>query len=378
VSRFVVAPDKFRGTIDAAGAAAALARGLRGVRPLAEILCVPMADGGEGTVDAFVESGWTRRRQRVRGPLGDDVDASFAFSAGGRGGPVAIVEMAAASGLALVRAEDRDPLRASSFGTGELIRAALDDGARRIAVTLGGSATSDGGAGMLAALGVKLTNEDGAELRPGGAALAELVRVDAGALDPRLRNVTLEVAADVDNPLLGPRGASAVFGPQKGATADDVALLEAALANFADVTRAALGRDVRAEAGTGAAGGLGFALRAYLGARPQSGVELIADLRGLREALCGAAWCFTGEGAIDVQTLAGKTVAGVAKLAREAGAGTIAFAGRLEAGAERALAEAGIVAVPIADGPLSLAEAGERVGELLERAAARVARLLPP
>jgi glycerate kinase len=184
------------------------------------------------------------------------------------------------------------------------------------------------------------------------------------------------VAADVDNPLLGPRGASAVFGPQKGASPDDVVRLDAALARFADVSAAALGRDVRAEAGTGAAGGLGFALRAYLGARSRPGVAVVAELRGLPDALRGVRWCFTGEGAIDVQTLGGKTVAGVAELARAAGASTVAFAGRIEAGAERELAARGVVTMPIADGPLDLAAATGRAAELVRRAAARVTRVI--
>jgi glycerate kinase len=334
-----------------------------------------MADGGEGTVDAFVESGWTRVACAVRGPHGHLVDATFAYS---DAAATAVVEMAAASGLALVPAERRDPLRATTFGTGELIRAALDRGARRIVVAIGGSATNDGGAGMLAALGVALHDADGRELDPGGAALALLARVDPGGLDPRVRATRFEIAADVDNPLLGPHGATHVFGPQKGATPSDVGALEAALARFADHTAGALGTDVRDEQGTGAAGGLGFGLRAYLDATVRPGVDLVADLRGLREALRGAAWCFTGEGAIDGQTLAGKTVAGVGALAAAAGARTVAFAGRVDAAAERALAARGIIAIPISDGPLDLSAATARASELLQRAAERTARLLRP
>ena len=371
-----MAPDKFKGSLSAAAAAAALANGIRDVLPEAEVASVPMADGGEGTVDAFCESGWTRVECIVGGPLGEPVPASFAFSAGTTGGPAAVVEMAAASGLALLAPERYDAAHASSFGTGELVRAALDRGARRIVIALGGSATNDAGAGLLEALGVRFLRTDGSELERGGGALADLARIDASALDARLREVEILVAADVDNPLLGPRGASAVFGPQKGASPDDVVRLDAALARFADVSAAALGRDVRAEAGTGAAGGLGFALRAYLGARSRPGVAVVAELRGLPDALRGVRWCFTGEGAIDVQTLGGKTVAGVAELARAAGASTVAFAGRIEAGAERELATRGVVTMPIADGPLDLAAATGRAAELVRRAAARVTRVI--
>ena len=332
-----------------------------------------MADGGEGTVDAFVESGWARVACAVRGPHGELVDAAFAYS---DDAATAVVEMAAASGLALVPPERRDPLRATTFGTGELIRAALDRGARRIVVAIGGSATNDGGAGMLAALGVALLDANGSALEPGGAALAELARVDPGGLDPRIRATRFEIAADVDSPLLGPRGATHVFGTQKGATPADLDALEGALARFADHTAGAVGADFRHERGAGAAGGLGFGLRAYLGAVARPGVELVADLRGLREALQGSVWCFTGEGAIDGQTLAGKTVAGVGALAAAAGARTVAFAGRVDSAAERALAERGIIAVPIADGPLDLPAATARAGDLLERAAERTARLI--
>ncbi|MBD5635370.1 MAG: glycerate kinase, partial [Candidatus Eremiobacteraeota bacterium] len=228
----------------------------------------------------------------------------------------------------------------------------------------------------LAALGARLRKADGSSVESGGAALATLAAVDLRELDPRLRDIAFEIAADVDAPLVGSRGASAVFGPQKGASARDVARLDDALRRFADVTAAAFGTDVRSEPGTGAAGGLAFALRAYLGARARPGVEVVAELRGLAQTLRGARWCFTGEGAIDGQTLAGKTVAGVGAIARAAGVPTIAFTGRLDAGAERALADRGVVAVPIADAPLASAAALARASELLERAAARSCRLL--
>ena len=331
-----------------------------------------MADGGEGTVDAFLAlPTWRAMVRDVRGPLGDPVRAVFAFD-----GTRAIVEMASASGLALVDTARRDPMRASTYGTGQLVVAALDAGARDIVVALGGSATSDGGAGMLAALGARLLDDHDCELAPGGAELARLARIDLEHFDARLRDVTIAVAADVDHPLVGPRGASVVFGPQKGATPGDVRALDAALTRFADISAATLGFDRRDLAGAGAAGGLGFAFAAFANARIAPGVALVAEMRDLHGAMRGAAICFTGEGSIDAQTLGGKTVLGVASIARDAGARVVAFGGRVTADAEASLAERGIVAVPIADGPLAVERAFSDAPMLLERAARRIARLL--
>ena len=330
-----------------------------------------MADGGEGTVDAFLDlPSWRARTVHVRGPLGDPVLAMFAFD-----GVRAVVEMAAASGLALVPSERRDVRRASTFGTGEVLRAALDAGAREVVVAVGGSATNDGGAGLLAALGIRFLDATGAAVQPGGAALAQLARIDRSQVDPRLANVTIAVAADVDHPLTGERGASVVFGPQKGATVADVRDLDAALAHFADVAAATLGHDLRDRPGAGAAGGLAFGLAAFANARIVPGVRLVAELRGLHAALGDAALCFTGEGSIDAQTLGGKTVAGVAALAREAGVPCVAFGGRVEAAVEAALAALGTIVVPIADGPRALASALAGGAVLLERASARAFRL---
>ena len=363
----VIAPDKFKGSLTALEAATAIERGVRkALGPALEVRLVPMADGGEGTVDAFLATGAQRVMCSVRGPLGATVEAAFALS-----GATAIVEMAAASGLQLMPAEERDPLRATSYGTGELIRAALDAGARRIVVGIGGSATNDGGAGSLSALGARFLDDRNRELEPGGAALARLARIDLGAFDPRIATCRIEVAADVANPLTGPEGASAVFGPQKGADCAAVAVLDAALAHFADVTAAALGRDLRAVPGAGAAGGLGFALLAFAGATLRPGVEIVAELRGLDGALEGASYCFTGEGSIDAQTLAGKTVDGVARAARAHGARTIAFGGRVEATAAAQLRARGVTVIPLADPPLELAESLRRAPALLEAAAAR-------
>ncbi len=368
----VVAPDKFKGSLTAVEASEAIVRGVRSVAPSCAVRVVPMADGGEGTVDAFLAlPAWSPKASIVHGPLGEPIRAIFAFD-----GARAVVEMASASGLALVDATQRDVMRASTYGTGELVVAALDAGAREIVVAVGGSATNDGGAGMLAALGARMLDDDGRELAPGGAALARLARIDLSRLDPRLRDVTIAVAADVDHPLVGPRGASAVFGPQKGATPDNVRALDAALTRFADITAATLGYDRRDLSGAGAAGGLGFAFAAFVNARIAPGVELVAEMRELHGAMRGASLCFTGEGSIDAQTLGGKTVLGVAKIARVAGARVVAFGGRVTADAEASLAERGIIAVPIVDGPLALDRAFADASMLLERAACRVYRLL--
>jgi glycerate kinase len=374
IRRILVAPDKFKGSLSANEASLALEHGaLRAGDALGIGLTVerlPMADGGEGTLDAFVEGGWERVALEVHGPLGHPVPASFA-----RSGETALVEMAAASGLGLVPRAARAPLRTTTYGTGELVRAALDAGARRIILALGGSATNDGGAGMLQALGMRFLDTAERELEPGGAALARLARIDAGGLDPRTRTVRFEVASDVDNPLLGPRGASAVFGPQKGAGAADVTLLDAALAQFAGVVAATCGVDRRAEPGTGAAGGLGFALRAFFDAPIRPGFELVAEVQGLDAALARADWCLTGEGSIDAQTASGKTVFGIARRAYAAGVPSIAFGGRVTADAETALAALGTTCMPIADAPLRLETALRRAAGLLGRAAERALRL---
>jgi glycerate kinase len=367
VRRVVIAPDKFKGSLTASQAAAAIERGLRRAIPALEVRVIPMADGGEGTVDAFLATGARAERHRVMGPLGESVDAVFALD-----GSTAIVEMSAASGLELISRDERDALRADSFGTGELLRLALDAGARRIVVGIGGSATNDAGAGMLRALGVRLLDAAGDELPPGGAALPRLARIDLAALDARIAAATIEVAADVDNPLCGPNGASAIFGPQKGAGPEDVRVLDAALGHFADVAARTLGVDRRNEPGAGAAGGMGFALRAFLGATLRAGVDIVADLRGLGAALKMADAAYTGEGSIDGQTLAGKTVAGVARLAHSAGVGRIvAFGGRVEAAAAHALCERyGVVTIAIADPDVPRERAMREAAMLLERAAA--------
>jgi len=368
--RVVVAPDKFKGSLDAAGVARALAAGIHDVAPAAVCELIPMADGGEGTVEAFVASGASAITVRVAGPLGAPVSATYA-----REGDAAVVEMAAASGLALLGA-DLEARRATTHGTGELLRDALDHGATRIVLGIGGSATTDGGAGALAALGARFLDASGTVLEPVPDALARVARIDLSGLDARLRAADLAVACDVDNPLLGATGAAAVYGPQKGASAADVAFLDGVLARLADAMAAATGRDLRALPGAGAAGGLGWALAAACGARLERGVVLIAELRGLAAALHGADWCFTGEGRIDDQTLHGKVVDGVAALARAANVPCVAFGGSVGAAAEAALRARGVVCVPIAPGPQTLQDAMANAAANLRSAAARVAALM--
>jgi glycerate kinase len=369
--RVVVAPDKFKGSLDAAAVATALAAGLRDVLPDAHCTLVPMADGGDGTVDAFLAGGATARHVRVSGPLGESVEATYA-----REGTTAIAEMAAASGLARLRGRKRDARRATTRGTGEILRDALDGGARTIVLGIGGSATTDGGAGALAALGARFFDAAGAELEPTPASLATVARVDLAGLDPRLAAVDLAVACDVDNPLLGPKGAAAIYGPQKGATPADVAFLDGVLTRLADAMAAATGRDLRELPGAGAAGGLGWGLASACGARLDPGVTLVADVRGLAEALRGADLCLTGEGRIDVQTLHGKVVHGVAALAHAAGVPTIAFGGSVDLEAETALRAHGVRCVPIAPGPITLGQAMRDTALNLRAAAARTMALL--
>lgn len=321
--RIVLAPDSFKESMTAAQAIAAMTTGVRQVISDAECVGVPMADGGEGTVDAVVDAlDGQRVTIEVADALGRPIPATYGYVAERR---LAVIEMAAAAGLEQIRPDERDALRASTFGVGQLISDALDRGATEFLVGLGGSATNDGGAGMLTALGVRLTDRSGAPLPPGGAALEQVDEVDRTDLDPRLAAVRIQLACDVTAPLLGSSGASAVFGPQKGASETDVARLDAALARFAEVT----GSPHADTPGAGAAGGLGFALLEFLGATSRPGVEVVAETVGLEQALRAAAWVFTGEGSVDAQTMMGKTPFGVAEVAARTGTKVAIFAGRV-------------------------------------------------
>lgn len=323
--RVLVCPDKFRGTLTARQAAEAIGRGWRRERPDDVVDLAPLADGGEGTLDVLVPpevAGARRITRRVQGPLGDPVDAEF----GVRGG-TAVVEMARASGLALLSPERRDPLRTTTLGTGELIAAALDEGASRLLVCLGGSATNDGGVGMATALGGRFLSDEGAPIEACGAALAQLARIDLRPAHARVRAVDVIGVTDVDNPLCGPAGASAVFGPQKGASPDDVVVLDRALAHLAAVAARDLGVDRSREPGAGAAGGLGFGLLAFLGARLRPGIEVVMDALDLRARISGADLVITGEGSFDEQSLRGKVADGVLRAAAGAGVATTVLAG---------------------------------------------------
>lgn len=328
----VLAPDSFKESLTAREVCDAMRTGFASVYPSARFVAVPMADGGEGTVQSLVDA--TRgelRAATVTGPLGAPIEAHYGLLGDGQTG---VVEMAAASGLEAVPADQRDPLTATTFGTGELILACLDDGVTRLIIGLGGSATNDGGAGMAQALGAHLLDQTGADLPPGGAALADLASIDVSGLDPRLADLSIEVACDVTNPLCGSEGASAVYGPQKGADPAQVAELDAALAVFADRLSKDLGRSVADAPGAGAAGGLGAGLLAFTNATLHPGVDIVIRHARLAEQVVAADLVLTGEGRMDGQTRFGKTPFGVAKVARAAGVPVIGVAGGVGDGIE--------------------------------------------
>ena len=342
--KIVVAPDKFKGSLPATQVAAAIAAGLHAGRPGAEVVTIPVADGGEGTVDAAVAAGYERVPVTAAGPAGDPVRASYA-----RRGEVAVVELAGVCGLARLPGGRPAPLTASSFGAGEVLRAALEAGARRIILGVGGSASIDGGAGLLQALGARVLDTSGEPVRPGGAGLREVAALDLTGLHRALYPADIILAADVDNPLTGPDGAAEVYGPQKGASPAEVAALDAGLRRWAAVVAAAVGRDWSGTPGAGAAGGVGFAALAVLGATRRPGIELVLDLAGFETALDGADLVITGEGSLDAQSLAGKTPVGVARAAARRGIAVVAVAGRSTL-REAELAAAGIAAVyPLTD-----------------------------
>jgi len=329
--RVVVAPDKFKGSLTAVQAAEAVAAGLRRAVPGVDVVLLPVADGGDGTLEAAYAAGYSRVPARVTGPTGEPVDASVAVR-----GTDAVVEMADASGLSRLPGGVPAPLTASTYGTGELLQVALDSGARHVVLGIGGSATTDGGAGMAQAVGVRLLDAAGEPLPPGGAALLHLDRIDVSGLDARWGDgaARVTVASDVDNPLVGPRGAAAVYGPQKGASPADVELLDRALRRWAEVLRRDLGVDVAERPGAGAAGGLGAGAMAVLGARLTSGIALLLDVLGFADAVVGADLVITGEGALDEQSLAGKAPVGVATAAGAAGVPVVALAGQVLVGGD--------------------------------------------
>jgi glycerate kinase len=371
--RILISPQEFKGSLTARQAAEAIAAGLRRALPDAALDLAPMADGGPGTVEAILSSTPGRpQKTTVQDPLGRPIEAAWALL----DDATAVIEMAAASGLILLKPEERDPRLTSTYGTGQLVRAALDAGCRRLIVGVGGSATNDGGAGVAQALGARLLDVNGRDLPPGGAALAGLDRIDVSGLDPRLKQCEVTAATDAVNPLCGSSGASFVYGPQKGATPEIAAGLDAALQHYAAIVERDLGVDIASLPGAGAAGGLGGGLVAFLGARIASGAELVADAIDLRQRIARADVVFTGEGRLDAQTAYGKSVSVVARLAKEGGRPVVALAGSIERDAST-LAAAGIdAALPIASAPATEAEMLEKAASLLSDAAERAARLL--
>jgi glycerate kinase len=370
--RIIVAPDSFKEGLTSIQAAEAIARGARAAASAIQVEAVPMADGGEGTVETLVQiTDGQIRTVTVTGPLGEPVEAAFGVLGDGR---TAVIEMAAASGLHLVPPRKRNPMLTTTCGTGELIAAALDAGVRRIILGIGGSATCDAGAGAAQALGVHLLDAEGREIARGGGALERLSRIDLRHRDPRLAATEIIVACDVTNPLTGPRGAAPVFGPQKGATAKMVQQLAHNLVRFADVVGRDMDLRVADVPGAGAAGGLGAGAMALLGATLKSGVEIVIEAVGLEKRLAGADLCLTAEGRADAQSLMGKTVAGVARAAARANVPVIVLAGQLGEG-YRELNAGGVAACfAIPDRPMSLEEAMANAPDLLAAAAEQVTR----
>ena len=366
--RVVVAPDKFKGSLTAAQVAARIAAGLARAAPGAEVVEMPVADGGDGTLEAAVEAGYRRVPVRAEGPTGEPVETAYAERDG-----VAVVELADVSGLGRLPGGRLAARTASSYGTGQVIRAALDAGCRRVVLGIGGSAGTDGGAGLVQALGGRLAGEHGGEVGRGGAALAAVRSLDLAGLHPALATAEVVVASDVDNPLLGPRGAAAVYGPQKGASPADVAELDAALARWADAVRRATGRDEAATPGAGAAGGVGFAVLAVLGATLAPGIDLVLDLVGFRAVLPGAGLVITGEGSLDGQTLHGKAPAGVAAAARASGIPVVAGAGRSQLSPSELEPAGSLAAYALTDLEPDPGRCMAEAGPLLERLAERVA-----
>jgi glycerate kinase len=372
--KFVLAPDSFKESMSAPAAVAAMERGIRAVFLDAECVAVPMADGGEGTVNALVEAmGGEYVAAVVRDGLGRSVTARYGYVPEEN---LAIIEMAAAAGIDMIPAGERDPLVTTTFGVGQLILDALDHGARRFVVGIGSSVTNDGGAGMLQALGARLLDDRGDELPPGGAALARLDRIDLSLFDSRLATSDFQIASDVTNPLLGPHGASAVFGPQKGADSAAVAELDGALAQFARVITATTGRDVSNIPGSGAAGGLGAAFLAFLPAQMHRGVDVVMSAVHLPDKVVGADYVFTGEGSVDAQTASGKTLLGVAEVAARQGVPVIAFAGRIGEGADALYALGVRAIVPIVQGVSDMRTALSEGPINLERAVSTTCRAL--
>ena len=372
--KIVVAPQGFKAGISGLEAAQAIARGVTAAAPDAETVLAPVADGGDGTLNALVDgTGGNVFTSTITGPLGQPLEAQWGVMGDGS---TAVIEMALASGLALVPQRRRNPRVTTTAGTGEIVKEALERGYTRIIVGLGGSATNDGGAGFASALGARFLDSQGRPLPPGGSALARLNRVEHSGLHPGLRDATIIAATDVTNPLCGPEGASAVFGPQKGANPDVVRELDAALANYARVVARDVGRDVAEQPGAGAAGGLGAGMMAFAGAALQSGIDMVCDVLNFDALLQGADLVITGEGRADHSTIFNKAPAGVARHAKAHGVPTVLLAGSLGPGYEELYEHDVAAVVCIADRPMSFEQSLSRSGELLERTAEHTMRLI--
>ena len=372
--KIVIAPDSFKECLTAAQVAQAIETGLKQVLPDAVYVKVPVADGGEGTLQSLVDATDGKLIEAmVTGPMGEPVSACFGLLGDGE---TAVIEMARASGIELVPADQRNPLISTTAGTGELILSALNHGIKRMIVGIGGSATNDGGAGMMQALGVRLLDRDGNDLPYGGAALSQLASIDTRRMDKRLKSVEFIAACDVDNPLTGANGASAVFGPQKGASPEMVQQLDQALQHYARIIERDLAVGVEHQPGAGAAGGMGAALLAFLRAELKPGIDIVMEAVDLTGHMSGADLVITGEGRIDSQTAQGKTPVGVARIAKQFGLPVIALAGSVGSGVE-AVYKCGIDALfPIVHGAVPLSEALAKGEENLTRAARNLARTL--
>lgn len=371
--KIIIAPGAFKHSLSARAAAEAIERGLLKSGLGAECRLLPIADGGNGTLDAFLAGGGERIETEVLDPLGRRIRSAFGLL---QDGDTAVIEMALASGLELVHRDELNAIKASTYGTGMLMQAALEAGARRVIVGIGGSATTDGGAGCLQALGVRLLDVDGNLLPTGADALAAVTQVEFSGLDSRWQQVDVILAADVENPAVGPNGAAAVYGPQKGASPADTAYLDRVLTHFFGVIATQTGNDLRAVPGGGAAGALAAGLMTCLPAQIQSGADLILDYNGFDAAVSTADLVITGEGRMDSQTLSGKGPISAARRAKQLGAPTVALVGGLQID-DALLHEAGLQAVlPIVPRPMPLDEALQRAAELLEMAARRLGYLL--
>jgi glycerate 2-kinase len=370
--KIVIAPDSFKGSLNAVEAAKAIETGVHKAHPYANTLCLPVADGGEGTLDTLVAAtNGQKIPVLVTGPLGQKVEAEYGVLGDGK---TCVIEMANASGISLIPREELNPLKATTFGTGELIKQAVDDGFRSFILALGGSATNDGGAGMLQALGLSLLDEQGNQISTGGAELAKIRSIHVSDFDERIQDCQFLIASDVENPFIGPNGASHVFGPQKGATPEMVLLLDACLAHWADEVEKVTGVHLHDLPGAGAAGGIGGAFQAFFPSRLRRGIDVVIEYTNLHSALEGADLVITGEGQVDFQTASGKTPMGVAQAALSKNIPTVILAGSVGKGIEE-LYQYGIVSVnSIINKPMDLKEAMENAGELLEQATEQVVR----